>query len=215
MAELQKTRQRIVEALKRNGGATVDQLASHMGLVPVTVRAHLAILERDGLVFGEEERTGGAGRPHILYQLTEKGEELFPRHYDRLANNLLDHLVATQGADRVIGMLESIAINVASEHEGRLASKPFDERVREAAAILTQQGCTAEYSESGGAYQVDIYNCPYRKVASEHPQVCTLETQLLKTLTRGRVLETVNTSPRGAICSYQVLPTENGVNSGN
>lgn len=206
MPQLQKTRQRIVELLLRQGGATVDQLSRELGLVPVTVRSHLTILERDGYVTGEQERTGGAGRPHVVYQLTEQGEELFPRHYDRLANRLLDHLIASEGRDRVVRILETIASDVASEHAPEFARKPFEDRVRESAAILSEQGCTAEYRADEGAHRVAIYNCPYRRVVSEHPDVCTMEMQLLRSLTGGRVLPTAAPAPRGAICTYTVEP---------
>lgn len=203
MAELQKTRQRIVETLKRAGGGTVGEVAKELGFVAVTVRAHLAILERDGLVFGEERRSGGAGRPHIWYQLTEKGEEIFPRHYDRVANRLLDHLLATDGRERVIGILKTIAEDVANEHKDRLLSKPFEERVKSTTEILSDQGCTAEYKRSGDAdYRVSIFNCPYRRVMTQHPETCTIESHLLSTLTGAVVEEDPTGGPQGAVCSY-------------
>lgn len=204
---LQKTRQAIVELLMRHGSATVDELARELGLVPVTVRSHLTILERDGFVTGQQERTGGAGRPHVVYRLTEQGQELFPRHYDRLANRLLDHLLAREGRERVVSMLETIASDVASEYAPEFARKPFEERVRESAAVLSEQGCTAEYrADDAGGHHVAIYNCPYRKVVSEHPDICTMEMQLLRSLTGGRVLPMAAPAPRGAICTYTVLP---------
>jgi predicted ArsR family transcriptional regulator len=204
MRTLQKSRQRIVECLKRNAGATVDELAAELGVVPVTVRSHLEILERDGLVRGEREHEGKPGRPHRVYRLTEEGEELFPRHYDRLANHLLDHLVSTQGPRRVFKLLETIAMEVADTHKERLAAKSFDERVRETTHLLSEQGCTAEYAPTDGGYRVSIFNCPYSKVVDQHPQLCTLETHLLKTLTQGEVTEVTSGAPRGAICAYTV-----------
>ena len=205
MVELQKTRQRIVETLKRAGGGTVGQVAEELGFVAVTVRTHLAILERDGFIFGEERRTGGAGRPHIWYQLTDKGEEIFPRHYDRVANRLLDHLLEIDGPDRVVGILKTIAEDVADEHKDRLATRPFEERIKDTTEILSDQGCTAEYNRSGdSAYRVSIFNCPYRRVMMRHPETCAIELHLLSTLTGAEVEEEMDGSPQGAICSYML-----------
>ncbi|MBI4299956.1 MAG: DeoR family transcriptional regulator, partial [Chloroflexi bacterium] len=44
---MQSTRGHIVELLKRHGGATVDELSKVLGLASMTIRQHLAILERD------------------------------------------------------------------------------------------------------------------------------------------------------------------------
>src|SRR5512140_657216 len=88
---VQRTRREILNILKRKGRATLDELAQGVGLVPVTVRAHLNVLERDDLVKYEEVR-GKVGRPYYVYSLTEEADALFPKTYHTLANRVLDSL---------------------------------------------------------------------------------------------------------------------------
>ena len=76
----ESTRGRIVMLLRRSG-RTVEELANSQGLTDNGVRAHLAVLERDGIVRqrGSVRRGSGGGKPAYLYELTPKAEELFRR----------------------------------------------------------------------------------------------------------------------------------------
>src|SRR3989337_651693 len=87
----QSTKGQILAFLKRNGGSTVDDLASALGLAGMTVRQHLTMLERDDLVASRKVRRP-PGRPHYVYTLTPRGHGTFPRRYDHLAQMMLDEL---------------------------------------------------------------------------------------------------------------------------
>src|SRR3954469_11448670 len=71
------TRGQIVTLLRR-GGRTVEELAQGVGLTDNGVRAHLATLERDGIVWqrGTVSSSGG-GKPAYVYELTSEAEALF------------------------------------------------------------------------------------------------------------------------------------------
>ncbi len=55
----------------------------------MTARQHLTGLERDGLVQTEKVKRQ-TGRPHYLFSLTPKGEEMFPQRFDLFAQALLE-----------------------------------------------------------------------------------------------------------------------------
>src|ERR671912_344819 len=81
------TRGRLVTLL-RGATKTVNELAAELGLTDNAVRAHLLSLERDGLI----KQSGiqrGTRKPHFAYQLTEEAEQLFPKAYDALLNQLI------------------------------------------------------------------------------------------------------------------------------
>src|SRR5215467_7165796 len=84
------TRGQIVTLLRRSNH-TVDELAQALDLTHTAVRAHLAALERDGLVHQRSERRG-SGKPSSVYDLTEASEYLFPKSYDQILDQLLDVL---------------------------------------------------------------------------------------------------------------------------
>ena len=61
---MQKTRESIVQILKKRGQATVDELSRELGLTSVTVRHHIEILRQEGVVDSPEPlRRSGPGRP--------------------------------------------------------------------------------------------------------------------------------------------------------
>src|SRR5437660_5275336 len=84
------TRGRIVMLLRRSS-RTVDELALDLSLTDNAVRAHLATLERDGLVHQSGARRGGS-KPASLYALSAEAEQLFPRAYASVLHHLLDVL---------------------------------------------------------------------------------------------------------------------------
>jgi DNA-binding transcriptional ArsR family regulator len=79
----ESTRGRIVVLLRRSG-RTVEELARALGLTDNGVRAHLAVLERDGIARqrGSVRRGSGGGKPAYVYELTSEAEELFPKAYE-------------------------------------------------------------------------------------------------------------------------------------
>ena len=87
------TRGRMVTLL-RPRGLTVDELAAEVGLTNNGVRAHLATLERDGLVTqqGSVRSSSGGGKPAYVYRLTPEAEALFPKAYEPVLGRLLDVL---------------------------------------------------------------------------------------------------------------------------
>src|SRR5919205_4412865 len=97
------TRGRIV-ALLRRATRTVDDLAQALGLTDNAVRAHLATLERDGLVHQEGVRRG-SGKPAYAYALTPDAERLFPKPYAAVLDQLLDALDEHMVPEEVEAML--------------------------------------------------------------------------------------------------------------
>src|SRR3954471_25066924 len=77
--------------LLRRATRTVEELAQALGLTDNAVRAHLATLERDGLVRQAGLRRG-TSKPAYAYGLTPAAERLFPKAYGTLLRMLLDVL---------------------------------------------------------------------------------------------------------------------------
>src|SRR3954466_9215990 len=84
------TRGQIITLLRRSS-RTVDELALALDLTDNAVRAHLATLERDGIVQQRGVRRG-SGKPSYVYDLTPEAEYLFPKAYGPVLHQLLDIL---------------------------------------------------------------------------------------------------------------------------
>lgn len=180
--QLQRTRRGILDFLKRRGTATLEELSAALGVVPVTVRNHLNILERDNLVCYQEVR-GKVGRPYFLYSLTPAAEDVFPKCYHTLANRLLDcleHVASEQGTE---GLATHFGKCWAHECKSRLEGKSRAECIQEVAAIRTEEGACAEIEEADEGVILRQYNCPCPCSAQRHPEiVCEAELHFLRAL---------------------------------
>jgi predicted ArsR family transcriptional regulator len=121
------SRDNILTIIRQNNGVNVDELAKQMQLAPATVRRHLDILERDGLVDHSEVRKP-TGRPHYSFHLTEKGHDSFTKDYSRLLNELVSEIknipaaeITRQSGDEVLrSSLSRIGERRAAEYiQGR------------------------------------------------------------------------------------------------
>lgn len=204
---MQTTRQQILDYLRRNGRGTVKELGKLLDLTSTGIRQHLTVLERDGLVEASEER-GRVGRPTLVYTLTEKADDLFPKAYDVLVNVLLEEMRATAGNEQLYQMLQRVAERLAAPHMDRVEGKSLEERVRAAAAILDEQGCLAEVSGEEDEYFIDEYSCPFPKAAERDRSVCALHVEFVRLLTGGDTRLTRSLLRGECACTYRVRGVE-------
>lgn len=206
---MQATRQHILDHLHRERRATVKELADQLGLTFTGVRQHLTVLERDGLIAVTEER-GKVGRPAFVYSLTPKGEALYPKNYDALANLLIEEIRAAAGAEALQKVLRRISARMADQQSERVAGKTLPERVAVTAQILREIGCVTEFERRGAEFFLHQCTCPYPTVARRNSAVCALEVDFVRRLT-GADARLVSSLLRGdRACTYRIrpLPTE-------
>lgn len=169
------TRGQVVTLLRR-GDRTVDDLAQALGLTDNAVRAHLAALERDGLVKQGGLRRGG-GKPAYAYDLTAEAERLFPKADGPLLRLLLDVLAEQLPAAEFDDVLREVGHRAAAgvtAAEGDLRA-----RIHTAIALLEELGGLAECDEGDGAFVIRGFSCPLAAAMPGHPAVCRLAAALL------------------------------------
>src|SRR5918999_673767 len=133
---LETTRGQIV-ALLRRGEQTVEELARALELTDNAVRAHLATLERDGLVHSVGVRRGaGAGKPATIYELHPDAEPLFSRAYAPVLRAMLDVIAERMPEDEAEALMRDVGRRLASQL-GREVKGDLHARVRAAAALLS------------------------------------------------------------------------------
>jgi predicted ArsR family transcriptional regulator len=193
------TRGRVVALLRRTG-FTVDELARELDLTNNGVRAHLATLERDGIVrqSGVVRREIGGGKPAYLYELTPEAEDLFPKAYEPVLHRLLDVLAEQLEPDESEALLRSV---------GRLMAKGETvpthgprERLEAAVEVLNELGGLAELEERDGGFVIRGYSCPLAGVTQEHPEVCRMVETLITELAGVPVYEHCDRGERPRCC---------------
>jgi predicted ArsR family transcriptional regulator len=175
----QSTRGRIVSLLRRSK-CTVEDLARALDLTDNGIRAHLAVLERDAIVRqrGSLRRRSGGGKPAYVYELTQEGEELFPKAYEPTLGWLLDVLSERVGLEESEALLRSVGRRLAEEHYSRRADGAHA-RLEAAVEVLNELGGLAELEERDGTLVIRGYSCPLAGVTPEHPEVCRMAEALV------------------------------------
>jgi DeoR family suf operon transcriptional repressor len=201
---VQRTRHTILEFLKQRGRASLDDLAQETGLATMTVRGHLAVLEKDGLISYAEER-GRVGRPRFVYSLTDRGHDLFPKSYHLLCNRILDAIKAH--SESTASIATQIAEQWADEHRHRVEGRDLEDQVEALAEIRTEEGAMATWEKSGDGYVICQKHCPASCVAARHPDViCAAEIGFMRRLI-GASIERVTWIQSGdATCTYRIRP---------
>lgn len=206
---LGETQRRVLAALKRKGRGTTAELASLLELSPGTLREHLNALSARDLVERTGTRRAGPGRPEIVYALTRRGEELFPRGESELLAELVRHLLDTGQTDVLERFFEARVDERRAEAQRRIRGLS-GERLRETVAqIFTEAGFLAEMDEDeDGTPLLRLCHCPLRAVVDETHLPCRAEIDLLRELV-GADLERVEHIPDGdSACSYRILSPE-------
>lgn len=186
---MQPTRWQIVQILKHRGRATVDELAKELGITLMAVRLHLMVLERDSLVSRSTVREG-PGRPTLVYRLTEKAEDVFPKDYEKLANALMATLKANLGEGAAERICLSAARDMAAHERGLIGHGPLEERLAAlAGAEAGEEGAESQYQWEQGddGFFLQSYSCPYFRVAQQHREVCVLHRQYLQSVLQADV----------------------------
>ena len=177
---MQRTRRQILDSIKLSGPMSVDQLGEILEVMPVTVRAHVNVLERDRLLKGSEHRTGRAGRPSILYSLTDEAQDHFPKDYDGLASNILDNVRKLHGDRSVIQVIERIGEEMAQANAHKIGARDMAGKVEQASRVMNQNGSLATWEKQGDKYVLTAHNCPYLHVAEHSPEICGMEMAFLR-----------------------------------
>jgi predicted ArsR family transcriptional regulator len=208
---METTRQTILGILRRRK-ATVSDLTEELGLAPATVRRHLDILARDGHVDVEQVRRQ-TGRPHYLFSISEAGEDLFPKHYVRITNRLIDEIVALEadetadcsGPELAEMVFHKMAQRLAQQIGPHIHGSSLSERMRATTDALAAEGIVFDVEKSDEGYLLLGHGCPCPRVADGRGQMCAHDQRLLSTLLGAEVtyVEPGSVGLEG-YCAYRV-----------
>lgn len=202
----QSTRGQLVTLLRR-AGYTVEELAQALNLTANGVRAHLATLERDGIVRqrGSVRRGSGGGKPAYIYELTPEAEDLFPKAYEPVLRQLLDVLAGQLGPEESEVLLRSVGRRIAKGKT--LPADGVHARLEVAVGAFNELGGLAELEERDGSLVIRGYSCPLAGVAPDHPEVCRMAETLITELAGVPVYEHCDRGERPRCC-FEVAPSD-------
>lgn len=193
-----RSRLQILDLLSRRP-MSIEELSREVALKTITVRHHVNMLKRIGLVeeYGEERRK--IGRPVLRYKSTQKPMSIqYPkRQYELLSRSLLRGLVETLGTDKAKDALRRIGRdlgeNLAREITNQNRVTRWDMEALRKYIVqehLSAVGAVPEIVEyDSKKIRFRMYNCVFFELAKEFPDlVCeSLDQGLMETLLKGTV----------------------------
>ncbi|HLG12606.1 MAG TPA: DeoR family transcriptional regulator [Dehalococcoidia bacterium] len=218
---MQTTKHQILELLKRTGSATIDEAAGALTIASMTARQHLLGLERDGLVQSEKVRRSN-GRPHFLFYLTPKGDEMFPRRFDLLAGILLDVVASltSEDIDSLSGeqkrslLIQRAADRLADDYRFPVEGRTLEERVDQLTSVLHRIGGFAEWRKIPEGYEIRDYNCVFARLMVRQNDGCLGHLRLITHLLQWPARHEVVVDGRVQCCRYIVSPDATGAEEG-
>ena len=180
------TRRRILELLQKESSFSVEKLATDIGLAAATIRRHLDILQRDGLVTFTEVRKG-TGRPMYSFFLTEKGQEALPKGYAKLLGLVAQELTfltaedtkTLNGEQILLSVLRRLAKRVYAEDNAAANNKNLNYRLKVLLRLLQKEDFSPDATVAEGVLRIRLLNCPYRSVALRNKTICSFDSSLI------------------------------------
>jgi len=204
---MQSTRQEILEILRAEGQATVEDLAERLELTPMTIRHHLNVLQAQKLVEASKvRRSQKVGRPRLVYTLTEAADEVFPQRYGDLARYLVSVVKETMGEEEVRQIFRRVADQIARQAPPPLPGQTFEERLDQVVAFMDSHGFIGHWEKTEAGYVLTNINCPYRRVTREHGEVCIMDTTLLQQLLGVKPRRLTSMHAGDPACSFLLIP---------
>ncbi|NUQ11477.1 MAG: helix-turn-helix domain-containing protein [Gemmatimonadaceae bacterium] len=199
------TRAEIIRTLKTSQPLTTKELATRFGVTANALRRHLKELEAEGIVRYRRE-IRGVGGPVFAYRLTEAGESLFPRGYERALSEVLDLVRQQQGDEGVVRLFERRWDDIARVARPELERLPVAQRATRLAELLTSLGYMAEV-RPGGRDALPVlteHNCAIRVIAERFPEVCAAEERFIADLLGAPVTRQAHIAKGANCCEYCV-----------
>ncbi len=204
-------RRAVLYSVRHRGDATVEDVASDLGITVSGARQQLTALAERHLVEATEllRPPGQRGRPQLSYHVTDVGDALFPKAYGALTNELLGYL--DDEDEQVVNRLFSRR----REHRilaAQLRLRPARSlwaKVSELAKILDEDGYLATAERLGrDHFRLVEHNCAIASVARRYGQACASEIEFIRAVLPGATVERVSHMVEGARhCGYDIRRT--------
>jgi predicted ArsR family transcriptional regulator len=207
MAE--RTRQRIIEHLQRQGQASVAELSGELDLTSVTIRHHLEILRQEGLV-GEPQarRRKGPGRPEMGYALTRRALPHLPRNFPEFCLRLAEEMDSSLPSAELEGLFAAAGRRAAVQFKAHHPAGSAGRR-RQIQAWLEARGYFPRWQARPQGWRLELANCPYLESAQSVPHFCSYDAALMAGLAGEAVQIQARIVDRQPVCALLIGSASN------
>ncbi|MEX2572838.1 MAG: DeoR family transcriptional regulator [Balneolaceae bacterium] len=202
------SKKELLNLIKQKGTLSVDEAVRHTRLAKSTLRQHFMQLERDGCIRREYVRSG-PGRPSLQYQLTVKGNRLFPSSESDLMRELLKYLREKgdeQTIEEFFDLFWKERLQSARKHMDSVSKQDMDLRLTALMKFLDEEGFMPEFNrdEESNTLTIKECNCPFSEVVKETRLPCKLEAIFYQNLFGGKAKRTSYIADGDFSCTYEI-----------
>ncbi|SMO66227.1 helix-turn-helix transcriptional regulator [Gracilimonas mengyeensis] len=196
----------LLDLTKHQGQITIDDAVEKMDLAKTTVREHFTQLEKDEYIERSYERSG-RGRPSLRFQLTKKGNGLYPSYEPEMMREFIRYL-QTEGEHRILEVFfqkfwdrryEKLKLMLEEENV-----KSEKDKARVTRQMLDEEGFMAEYGhdQDSGKLMMKECNCPFREIIKVTKLPCKLEKEFYQRVFGKEVERTSYIADGDFACTY-------------
>lgn len=193
-------RLRVLNELKRTQGLCVADLAARIGMSYMGAKGVCLDLEKRGLLDTWRQPVK-VGRPHLLYRLTQRAQDLFPTESNTLTLDTLEASRKLFGPTAPEKLLHVVFQKKAGQYSAKLKGETPAERAKWLARLRDFDGYMSECETDGaGAVRIVEHHSPLLDVIREFPLVAKLETEMFQRLL-GTPVQREETNHSGLYCA--------------
>ncbi|WP_299472124.1 metalloregulator ArsR/SmtB family transcription factor [uncultured Roseibium sp.] len=175
-----RTRTRLLNALKSAGPQTAGELAEDLSVTAVAVRQHLDGLNQEDLV-GFEDVKGSVGRPKRVWQLTSKGHQQFPDSHANLILGLLGGVTDLYGEDGLENLIAHREAKASQSYSAAMSDvSDLKDKVEILADLRSHEGYMAEAISDRDGFLLVENHCSICAAATACQGFCRSELSLFK-----------------------------------
>lgn len=175
-----RTRTRLLNALKSSGPQTAVALGKHLEVTSVAIRQHLDGLLEEALVKFEDIK-GSVGRPKRVWSLTAVGHQQFPDSHSNLIVGLLDGVNDIFGPDGIDALIAHREKQSELLYANSLSGvETLKAKVEVLAQLRSSEGYMAEVEDVGDGYLLIENHCSICAAAAACQGFCRSELKLFQ-----------------------------------
>jgi len=173
-------RWRILDILSSEGPMDLKDISKKIGLKEVTVRHHLLIMERAGLIESYESGEGLPGRPRRYYRVVKKYRNIGvpKRQYALLAKHLIESFIELNGKESLVRIMREMGERIADELLEEIKAKKgsdkleLDDLQKYVIPMLDSLGCVPSITEiSENVIKFKMNNCIFYELSKAYPRI--------------------------------------------
>jgi predicted ArsR family transcriptional regulator len=194
---------------------TIRELAAGLDITYEAVRQQIGELVRAGWVSTSRApaEVGAAtadisapkpGPASRQYRLSAAAEHLFPKHYDELSVELVQHVLERFGGTGVVEILARMTDARVARWAPLLEGLSLKQKLKALSSLYEEKDAYMQVEWRDGAPALIERNCPFFSVAQKHPAICSVSVNTLERLLGFKVVREQRFQAGHGRCVFRV-----------